>query len=313
MDRPGVAESQADRPRCAPAPTCWPRPDCSTTGARPPIGEYCEDLAGRYPHVQLDPDPVFLRDGDIWTSAGVTAGMDLALALVEDDLGLRSRWPSRGCWSSSSSAPADSRSSAARSRPSRRSRPALRELQAWIAGHLDGDLSVAALAERANMSERSFTRAFRREVGQTPAAYVETAAHRACACVARGRSAVTGGGGSVGGLCQRRGTAPRFPPSRRRLARRLPRPLPTSRLTPHRVTPRRKRSGPAAHRSPYPYSRSSHDHNHPEPHSRSLGTSPGTTSRWSSRCRSAWPCSASPGRLGVAGISMSELHHDRPR
>jgi transcriptional regulator GlxA family with amidase domain len=53
-------------------------------------------------------------------------------------------------------------------------RPALRELQAWIAGHLDEDLSVAVLAARAHLSERSFARAFRAEVGQTPAAYVET-------------------------------------------------------------------------------------------------------------------------------------------
>jgi transcriptional regulator GlxA family with amidase domain len=54
------------------------------------------------------------------------------------------------------------------------SRPELRELQAWIAGHLDEDLSVGALAARANLSERSFARAFRREVGRSPAAYVET-------------------------------------------------------------------------------------------------------------------------------------------
>src|SRR4051794_39956444 len=46
---------------------------------------FCEALAERYPAVKLDPDPVFVRDGDIWTSAGVTAGMDLALALVEED------------------------------------------------------------------------------------------------------------------------------------------------------------------------------------------------------------------------------------
>ena len=49
--------------------------------------DYCEALAERYPAVEVDPDPVFVRDGDVWTSAGVTAGMDLALALVEDDLG----------------------------------------------------------------------------------------------------------------------------------------------------------------------------------------------------------------------------------
>ena len=48
---------------------------------------FCDDLAGSYPHVQLDPDPVFLRDGDIPTSAGVTAGMDLTLSLLEEDLG----------------------------------------------------------------------------------------------------------------------------------------------------------------------------------------------------------------------------------
>ena len=53
-------------------------------------------------------------------------------------------------------------------------RPELRELQAWISGHLEENLSVPVLAERALMSERSFTRAFHREVGQTPAAYVET-------------------------------------------------------------------------------------------------------------------------------------------
>ena len=52
-------------------------------------------------------------------------------------------------------------------------RPALRELQAWITGHLDADLSVAALARRANLTERSFSQAFRRQAGQTPAAYVE--------------------------------------------------------------------------------------------------------------------------------------------
>jgi len=49
--------------------------------------EYCDALAARFPAIRLEPDPVFVRDGDVWTSAGVTAGMDLALALVEDDLG----------------------------------------------------------------------------------------------------------------------------------------------------------------------------------------------------------------------------------
>jgi transcriptional regulator GlxA family with amidase domain len=135
---------------------------------------FCEALTERYPAVELDPHPVFVRDGDIWTSAGVTAGMDLALALVEDDLGAEVALAVArllvvflkrpGGQSQFSGAPSAQQAT----------RPALRELQAWIAGHLDEDLSIAALAARANLSERSFARAFRTEIGQTPAAYVET-------------------------------------------------------------------------------------------------------------------------------------------
>ncbi len=134
---------------------------------------FCDDLAGRYPHVQLDPDPVFLRDGDIWTSAGVTAGMDLALALVEDDLGPEVALAVARMLVVFLKRPGGQSQFSGALSAQQASRPALRELQAWIAGHLDGNLSVTALAERANMSERSFTRAFRREVGQTPAAYVD--------------------------------------------------------------------------------------------------------------------------------------------
>jgi transcriptional regulator GlxA family with amidase domain len=135
--------------------------------------QWCDGLAERHPSVSVDPDPVFVRDGDVWTSAGVTAGMDLALALVEDDLGpdtalhvarqLVVFLKRPGGQSQFSSALAAQQAA----------HPALRELQTWIAGHLEEDLSVPALAARARMSERSFARAFRREVGDTPAAYVE--------------------------------------------------------------------------------------------------------------------------------------------
>jgi transcriptional regulator GlxA family with amidase domain len=135
---------------------------------------WCDSLARRYPAVRVEPDPVFVRDGDFWTSAGVTAGMDLALALVEEDLGpavalavardLVVFLKRPGGQSQFSGALASQQAV----------RPALRDLQGWVVDHLDADLSVAALAARAGMSERSFARAFRREVGQTPAAYVET-------------------------------------------------------------------------------------------------------------------------------------------
>jgi transcriptional regulator GlxA family with amidase domain len=133
----------------------------------------CEELARRYPAVRVDHESIFVRDGEVWTSAGVTAGMDLALALVEEDLGPEvaleaARWlvlfvRRPGGQSQFSS---HLRVQAAERRP-------LRELQEWMTTNLDADLSVPALAERACMSPRNFARAFAREVGMTPAAYVE--------------------------------------------------------------------------------------------------------------------------------------------
>ena len=131
------------------------------------------ELARRYPAVTVDPEPIFVRDGSVWTSAGVTAGMDLALALVEDDLGAEvarevARWmvvflqrPGGQAQFSSHLAPPAAE------------RPTLRELQAWMADHLAEDLRVEVLAARTCMSTRNFARAFRRETGVTPGAYVE--------------------------------------------------------------------------------------------------------------------------------------------
>ncbi len=133
------------------------------------------DLASRYPRVEVDPDPIFIEDGDVWTSAGATAGIDLALAMVERDLGRETalhvaRWLvvffQRPGGQDQFSTNLDSQ--LAERRP-------LRELQAWIADHVDDDLRVEALADRCAMSPRNFARAFRRETGVTPADYVERA------------------------------------------------------------------------------------------------------------------------------------------
>jgi transcriptional regulator GlxA family with amidase domain len=135
--------------------------------------EACELLAQAFPEVTVDPDPIFVRDGNVFTSAGVTAGIDLALALLEDDHGPEiSRRVARQLVLFLRRPGGQSQFSAAMaSQPAERE--PLREVQQWMSDNLDADLSVPALAERAHMSERNFARAFKREVGMTPATYVE--------------------------------------------------------------------------------------------------------------------------------------------
>ena len=135
----------------------------------------CAELARRHPEVEVESDPIFVRDGDVITSAGVTAGMDLALALVEEDLGREvaletARWLVLFVKRPGGQAQFSSQLAAQMA-----DRAPLRELQQWLPDHLEEDLSVPALARRACMSERNFARAFREETGMTPAAYVEVA------------------------------------------------------------------------------------------------------------------------------------------
>jgi transcriptional regulator GlxA family with amidase domain len=135
----------------------------------------CADLAVRYPTVTVEPDPIFVRDGDIVTSAGVTAGMDLALGLVEEDLGREVALEAARWLVVFLQRPGGQAQFSAQLAAQAADRAPLRELQAWIPDHLDEDLSVPALARRACMSDRNFARAFRRETGMTPGAYVESA------------------------------------------------------------------------------------------------------------------------------------------
>ena len=135
----------------------------------------CGDLATRYPAVHVERDPIFVRDGNVSTSAGVTAGMDLALALVEEDLGREVALEAARWLVVFLQRPGGQAQFSAQLSAQTADRAPLRELQAWIPDHLDEDLSVPALARRACMSDRNFARAFRRETGKTPGAYVEAA------------------------------------------------------------------------------------------------------------------------------------------
>jgi transcriptional regulator GlxA family with amidase domain len=134
----------------------------------------CEALKRAYPKTEVDPDPIFVRDGNVYTSAGVTAGIDLALALVEEDLGPQAALDTARELVLFVRRPGGQAQFSAGLAGQAASRPRIRTLQEWISDHLDHDLSNTSLADRCFMSERNFSRVFTREVGQTPAAYVES-------------------------------------------------------------------------------------------------------------------------------------------
>lgn len=133
----------------------------------------CDKLAKLYPEVKVETDPIFVKDGNIYTSAGISTGMDLALALVEEDFGR------------------DTAVAVARrlvlylKRPGNQSQfsnilnyqsvdyEPIKTIQDWIVDHLDDELTVELLAEKAMMSPRNFARVFLRETGITPAKYIE--------------------------------------------------------------------------------------------------------------------------------------------
>lgn len=130
-------------------------------------------LAAEHPGVQVDADPIFVRDGDVWTGAGLTACLDLTLALVADDhgqeLALRVArqlvmYLKRPGGQSQFSVSTDPRATTRR----------VDDLRLHVLRNVAAPLTVAALAEQAHVSERQLTRLFRTELGTTPAAYVES-------------------------------------------------------------------------------------------------------------------------------------------
>jgi transcriptional regulator GlxA family with amidase domain len=132
-----------------------------------------EALARLHPQVHVDPDPIFLRDGRIWTSAGVTAGMDLALALVEDDLDRDAALSIARHLVLFLRRPGNQSQFSATLAAQQPAREPLREAQRLVVEDIAGEHSVEAMAARVHMSPRHFARAFRAETGVTPARYVE--------------------------------------------------------------------------------------------------------------------------------------------
>ncbi|MFJ5260773.1 GlxA family transcriptional regulator [Streptomyces sp. NPDC088387] len=133
-----------------------------------------QQLADDHPAVEVDPDPIFIREGDVWTGAGITACLDLSLALVADDFGEAAAlrvarqlvmYLKRPGGQSQFSVPLEPLSTTRR----------VEELRHHVTRHLCEPLSVADLAARIHVSERQLARIFRTELGTTPAAYVESA------------------------------------------------------------------------------------------------------------------------------------------
>ncbi len=134
---------------------------------------WCQTLIKRAPRADVDPNPIFVRDENVYTSAGVTAGMDLALALVEEDYGSRlALQVARNLVLYLRRPGGQSQFSAALSLQLTDRKP-LRELDAWVLDNLHKPVTVPLLAERVAMSPRNFARVFTKEMKTTPAKFVE--------------------------------------------------------------------------------------------------------------------------------------------
>ena len=136
---------------------------------------YCDAFAAAYPAIQVEPDAIHVRDGNIYSSAGVTAGMDLALALVEADYDRALALEAARNMVMFLKRPGGQSQFRATLAAQDDEEGPFGKLQHWILDNLDADLSVPTLADRVAMSSRNFARVFTRRTGTTPAKFVEAA------------------------------------------------------------------------------------------------------------------------------------------
>ena len=133
---------------------------------------HCASFMRDFPDIQVEPDTIFIRDGSLYSSGGVTAGMDLALALVEEDFGRKVALAAARELVMFLKRPGGQSQFSAQLSVQLAEREPLRELQTYIQEHPHADLSVEQLARRVAMSPRNFARLFTLEVGMTPACFV---------------------------------------------------------------------------------------------------------------------------------------------
>ncbi|MEO0327427.1 MAG: GlxA family transcriptional regulator [Pseudomonadota bacterium] len=134
----------------------------------------CELLASAFPNVQVEVDPIYIKDGDVWTSAGITAGTDMALAIIAEDVGKESALKLAQSLVTYMVRPGgQSQFSPALERQKLDKAEKFEDLHQWISDHLENDLSVDRLAEHENMSIRNFHRLYSQTMGMTPAKGVE--------------------------------------------------------------------------------------------------------------------------------------------
>jgi len=136
--------------------------------------EDCSLLAERFPNVQVEEDPIFIKDGSVWTSAGITAGIDMALALVREDLGSAPALQlARSLVTPMIRSAGQSQFSADLARQTRDAEGEFAKLHEWLRNNLAHAISVRDMAERCAMSSRSFSRRYVASVGLTPAHSLE--------------------------------------------------------------------------------------------------------------------------------------------
>lgn len=135
--------------------------------------DFLEDLKVNYDNIEVDSHPIFVKDGKVYTSAGASAGIDLSLALVEEDYGRKMAMQIAQALVLYLKRPGSQSQFSTFLNQQLSSKKMIRDVQQWIMEHLKENLDVQTLSDKAMMSPRNFARVFVKEVGLTPAKYIE--------------------------------------------------------------------------------------------------------------------------------------------